>query len=219
MIRSECRIVIEASPEAVFARISDPTKAPEDIPGVTPVKKLCGKWSNTWYQAVSSVADVPIEMNCEFQEYVLGQRLTVQRTGGLDSRVTWRLEAQDGRTCVSLISECRLPPALAPHVPESVLQKRIDRQWQTALANVKARVEAGQRTPWVKDSGAGQTRGHRMVPRGENQPLPEQACLFGGASFLLLGISAKKSGFLARASRFLDLGYDASAAKDRHRPG
>ena len=147
MVRSECSIVIDASPEAVFARISDPLKAPEDIPNIGAIKNLCGKWSTTWYRAVSTVASVPIEMDCEFQEYVLGQRLTVQCTGDLDGRVTWRLEARDGRTRVSLTSEYRLPPVLASQVPESIFQEHVDRQWQTALANVKARVEAVQRAP------------------------------------------------------------------------
>ncbi|MBN2128919.1 MAG: SRPBCC family protein [Sedimentisphaerales bacterium] len=147
MVRSECSIVIDASPEAVFARISDPMNAPKDIPEITTVKNLCGKWSTTWYRTVSTVAGVPIETECEFQEYVLGQRLTVQCTGDLEGRVTWRLEPQDDRTFVSLISEYRLPLVLASQVPESIFQEEMNRQWRTALANVKARVEAVQRAP------------------------------------------------------------------------
>ena len=144
MIRSEWSIVIEASAEVVFARISDPLNAARDIPGVTAVKDVHGRWSTTWYRAECTVADVPIEVECEFQEYVFGQRLTVQSTGGLDGRATWQLESKDGRTRVSLISEYRLPAALALQVPESLAQAQMDRQWQEALANVKARVELAE---------------------------------------------------------------------------
>jgi carbon monoxide dehydrogenase subunit G len=139
--------LIDASPDAVFARVSDPTKAPQDIPGVTAVKDVCGRWSSTWYRMVSIVAGAPVEMECEFQEYVLGERLTVQCTGGLAGRVTWRLDAEDGQTRVSLVSECRMPTTLGSNMPESVLQKHMDRQWQKALANVKARVEAQRADP------------------------------------------------------------------------
>lgn len=147
MIRSECSILIDASPDVVFARISDPTNAPTDIPGVTEVKDLCGRWSSTWYRMAFVVAGVPIETQCEFQEYVLGERLTVQCTGGLAGRVTWRLDAENGQTRVNLLSECRMPATLGSNMPESVLQKHLDRQWQTALANVKARVEAPKADP------------------------------------------------------------------------
>ena len=144
MIRSEWSIVIDALPEAVFARISDPLNAPRDLPGVTAVRDVHGRWSTTWYRAECTVADVPIEVECEFQEYVPGQRLTVQSTGGLDGRVTWQLESQEGRTRVSLVSEYRLPAALALQVPESLVQEQMDRQWQEALANVKACVELAE---------------------------------------------------------------------------
>ena len=145
MVRSEFSIVIESSPEEVFARISDPANAPQDVPGVTAVEDVSGKWSTTWYRAVSSVAGVPIQMDCEFQEYIFGRRLTVQSTGGLDGTVTWHLEPSEGRTRVRLVSECRFPAALASKVAESTFQEQMDRQWREALANVKARLEAATR--------------------------------------------------------------------------
>jgi hypothetical protein len=92
------------------------------------------------------VAGVPIETDCEFQEYVFGRRLTVQCTGGLDATVKWRLESEEDRTRVRVVSECRLPGALASKVAESTFQEQTDRQWEMALANVKARVEAAERT-------------------------------------------------------------------------
>jgi hypothetical protein len=40
-----------------------------------------------------------------------------------------------------------MPATLGSKMPESVLQKHLDRQWQQALANVKARVEAPKADP------------------------------------------------------------------------
>jgi uncharacterized protein YndB with AHSA1/START domain len=139
--------LINASPDAVFARISDPTNAPQDIPGVTAVEDVCGRWSNTWYRAVADVAGTPIELECEYLEYVFSRRLTVQCTGGLNGRVTWRLEPEDGRTRVNLVSEHRLAATLAMKTPESAVQEQMDRRWRLALANVKARVEAQRADP------------------------------------------------------------------------
>jgi uncharacterized protein YndB with AHSA1/START domain len=142
MAKSELSVIINALPEKVFARISDPNAALEDIPNVVEVKDINGEGLGQSQQLTYKMMGIPFNVKCEYTEYIPGQRLVVKCSGGIDCIMTWTLEPQDNSTKVNITSEYSVPVPLVGKIAELILKKQNEREWESVLGNLKARVEA-----------------------------------------------------------------------------
>lgn len=142
MIKSELSVIINAAPEKVFARMSDPYNALEDVPNVVEVKDVTGEGLGKRYRVVYKMMGVPLNVDCEFTEYVSNQRLVEKCSGGIDCTMTWTLEPHEGGTKVNGKSEYTVPVPLVGRIAELLLKKQNEREWESVLGNIKARVEA-----------------------------------------------------------------------------
>ena len=142
MVKSELSVIINAAPEKVFARIADPHAGSEDVPNVVEVKDIAGEGVGKRYQIVYKMMGVPLNVECEYTEYIPSQRLVVKCSGGIECTMTWTLEPQEDATKVNVISEYSVPVPLVGKIAELLLKKQNEREWESVLGNLKARVEA-----------------------------------------------------------------------------
>ena len=144
MIRSELSITIDAPPERVFARISDPMTKPEDAPAIVEVKDICGEGVGATFKLVYKMLGKPFEIEVKYTEYVPNQRIALEFKGGIGGNALYTLEPIDGGTKFTYTVDYNVPIPLVGKVAEVFLKKQNEREGKLSLENVKARVEAGQ---------------------------------------------------------------------------
>jgi uncharacterized membrane protein len=142
MIKSELSIVIDAPPEKVFARISDPMNSLEDVPNVVEVKDVTGQGKGMSFRMVYKMAGLRLELESMLAEYIPNEQITYEFKGGSEAKQTWRLTPQNGGCKVDVASEYSIPVPLIGKIAELMLRRQNDREWEAILANIKAQVEA-----------------------------------------------------------------------------
>jgi hypothetical protein len=89
------------------------------------------------------MAGVRFEGDSEDVEVVPNQRTVVRSTGGIQSTMTWTFHPiEDGGTMVVSETEYHLPSQLLGRLAEPFLITLNEREAETILANLKARLEA-----------------------------------------------------------------------------
>jgi len=142
MVKSELSIIINAPPEKVFARISDPMTMVEDAPSVVEVKDIEGEGVGGSFHMVYKMLGMPFEVEVTCTEAVPNGRIGVQYSGAIRATSTTSLEPHDGGTKLNVVIEYTIPVPLVGKIAEALLKRQNEREWELMLANLKARVEA-----------------------------------------------------------------------------
>lgn len=142
MIKSELTTVINAPPEKVFARISNPLNSIEDVPNVIEVKDIVGEGKGQSCRMVYKMVGIRLELEFTVAEYIPNERVTFEFKGGSNGKQTWKLIPQNGGCKLEVSGEYSIPVPLLGRMAELMLKKHNDREWEAILANIKARVES-----------------------------------------------------------------------------
>jgi len=142
MVKSELSITISAPPEKVFARISDPMNAMEDVPNIIEVKDLTGQGAGMSYKLIYKMAGIRLSLDCTFVEYTPNERVNIQIKGALNGTQTFDVKPTDAGCQLLGRAEYEIPIPLVGKIAESLLKKQNEREWEAILANIKARLEA-----------------------------------------------------------------------------
>jgi len=136
--------LINASPEKVFAFVSDPNRAPTFLPGLNRISNLSSpdqkvgrtwEWEFNWFGLVLSG-------KTECRQFEPPQIYQFETLGGAKSRWTYQCKPQDGSTSLELSIEYEVPKnLLAKIASESALAKMNRRRAVEAVANIKTLLE------------------------------------------------------------------------------
>ena len=135
-------ISIEAPVEQVFGYINVPTNLPEIWPSMVEARDVLklpnGGNSFGW---VYKMAGMRLEGTSEDTDVITNQHVISMTKGGIDSTVTWKTEAEGTGTKVTFIAEYSVPVPLLGKVAEKFIVKVNEKEAETLLANLKARME------------------------------------------------------------------------------
>ena len=135
-------IVIDAPPEKVFARMSDPMNMMEDVPNAVDVIDITGEGVGMSFKSVYKMAGMKFTITSKYIEYVENEKLVGKFDGGFTGTMTWTLEPENGSTKMCITIEYSIPVPLIGKIAESILAKRNEREWDVILANAKDAIEA-----------------------------------------------------------------------------
>ena len=135
-------IIIDAPPEKVFARFSDPMNMIEDAPNVVDVIDITGEGVGKSFKSVYKMAGIKFTLTCTYTEYVENEKLASKFEGGITGTISWTLEPENGSTKYSMTIDYAIPVPLVGKIAESILAKRNEREWDVILANAKDAIEA-----------------------------------------------------------------------------
>lgn len=143
MATAKSSISINAPVEKVFEYINVPTNLPEIWPSMIEVKDVQrlpnGGNSFGW---VYKMAGMRFEGISEDTEVVPNQRVVSKTEGGIESKVTWITQQEDGGTNVTIEAEYTVPVPLLGKLAEAIIVKLNENEGEAILANLKARMEA-----------------------------------------------------------------------------
>jgi hypothetical protein len=143
MIKSELSVQINASPEQVFARLSNPMNSVEDVPSIIEVKDIKGQGKGMTYVEVYKMAGVRLAINTTVSELIPNKQYTEQyEVMGKKGTRTCQVEPCDGGCRLSVILQYEVPIPLIGKLAEPLLKKLNERDFQTTLDTVKSRLEA-----------------------------------------------------------------------------
>lgn len=142
MLKSELSVKIGVLPEKVFARISEPMNAMEDVPNAIEIKDVTGEGAGMSYKLVYKMAGVKLSLDCNRIEYVENERITIQVKGAMNAKQTWELKPLDTGSELRVATEYEIPVPLVGKLAEALLKKHNEREWEAILDNLKARLEA-----------------------------------------------------------------------------
>ena len=141
MVKSELSVTINVPPEKIFARISEPMNAIEDIPNVIEVKDITGQGAGMSYKLVYKMAGVQLSLDCTFVEYSPNERVTIQIKGAMNATQTYEVKSLNTGSQLLVTAEYEIPIPLVGKIAEALLKKHNEREWQAILDNLKARLE------------------------------------------------------------------------------
>jgi uncharacterized membrane protein len=138
----EKSILINVPVESVFAYWSQPTNHPEVWPSLVEVKDVQPlPDGGLTYQWVYKMAGVRLEGSTETVESVLDERIVLLSKGGIDSKLTYSFQPEDGGTRMSVLVEYTVPVPVLGRLAERVIVKLNEHEAEVTLANLKARLE------------------------------------------------------------------------------
>jgi uncharacterized protein YndB with AHSA1/START domain len=136
-------IAIDAAAERVFDQLTDPRSLLEIWPSLVEVRsprfEADGRHAFDW---TYRMAGIPLDGRCETVEAERPLRRVDRNTGGIPSTFRWTLASRAGATAVTLEVEYGVPRILRV-VAGRILQALNEREAETLLLNLKARIETG----------------------------------------------------------------------------
>jgi uncharacterized membrane protein len=139
----EKSILVNAPVESVFAYWSQPANLPEVWPSLVEVKDVQPlPDGGLKYQWVYKMAGVRLEGSTEIVESVLDQRIVHLSKGGIDSKLTYTFQPEDGGTRMTVLVEYTVPVPVLGKLAERVIVKLNEHEAEVTLANLKTRLES-----------------------------------------------------------------------------
>lgn len=143
MATAKSSISINAPVEKVFEYINVPTNLTEIWPSMIEVKDVQrlpnGGNRFGW---VYKMAGMRFEGISEDTEVVPNQRVVSKTEDGIESKITWITQQEDGGTNVTIEAEYTVPIPLLAKLAEAIIVKLNANEVEAILANLKARMEA-----------------------------------------------------------------------------
>jgi len=135
-------IFINAPVEKVFAYVEDPSNLPEVWPSMVEVKNIIsdadGKKNYDW---TYKMAGLSINGHSETLEYEANKRIVVYNPKGIESKFTWDYISEGDGTRINVEVEYNIPLPVLGKLAESIIVKQNEKEADTLLANVKAKME------------------------------------------------------------------------------
>ncbi|GAO02882.1 SRPBCC family protein [Anaeromyxobacter sp. PSR-1] len=136
-------IAIRAPAERVFAHLSEPGNLLEIWPSLVAVRNATvgddGRHAFDW---TYRMAGLPFRGHCDTTAVVPGRSREDHNSGGIPSTFRWRFEPAGEGTNVELAIEYEVP-GIVQIVAGAALRAMNEREADTLLANLKARMEEG----------------------------------------------------------------------------
>ncbi len=139
-------IVIKAPPSKVFALVSDLSRFPEFIPGVTEVTAIDEKRSRWKAEALG----IPLYWSSEFKKWEKDKEISWESYEGVKNNGAWTLrEIEGGETRLDFYMEYEIPRpagalgALGMFLDQAVFVSEFDRRVAQGLRRIKDLAEKG----------------------------------------------------------------------------
>jgi carbon monoxide dehydrogenase subunit G len=143
MLTITTSIVIAAPAERVFDQLTDPRNLLEIWPSLVDVARPRfepdGRHAFDW---TYRMAGIPFHGRCDTVEVERPRRRVDRNTGGIPSTFRWTIEARGEATGVELQVDYDVPGVLRI-LAGALLRALNEREAETLLANLKARIETG----------------------------------------------------------------------------
>ncbi len=143
MAKLESSITINAPVEKVFEYASKPENQPEFWPSMIEVKNVKelpnGGYS---YDFVYKMFGVRLSGSSEDTEFVPNERLVSVSTGGIESKITWLFQPEDGGTNIAVEAEYTVPVPVLGKFAESIIVRQVEKEVEVILYNLKTMMEA-----------------------------------------------------------------------------
>jgi uncharacterized protein YndB with AHSA1/START domain len=143
MAKLESSISINAPVEKVFAYATKPENMPEYWPSMMEVKNVKelpnGGYS---YDFVYKLAGVRLAGFSEDTEFVPNERHVSVSTGGIESKITYLFQPEDGGTNFAVEAEYTVPVPVLGKFAESIIVRMTEKEVEVILDNLKTVMEA-----------------------------------------------------------------------------
>lgn len=135
-------LIMKAPAEKIFHFMDDPYNLLGVWPSLSEVKNV-EKLPNggVCYQYTLKVLGIPVAGYSEDIEHVQNVRTISRSSGGMDSLATVTFAPVDQGTHVTITYEFTVPVPLVGKLAETVAAKMNEKEVETMLANIKAKVE------------------------------------------------------------------------------
>lgn len=135
-------IAIAAPLEKVFAYLENPQNLPEIWPSMVEVRGIRmqenGRKAYDW---TYKMAGIQLEGCTEHTGCIPNRRLETVSQTGIHTRFTWDFAAAQDQTTVTVEVTYSIPVPLLGRLAESFIQQINEREAETVLSNLKARME------------------------------------------------------------------------------
>jgi len=135
---------IDAPVEDVFAYLRDPMSNVEWLPGMMEVTEVSGQGVGARFRWVYKMAGILLKGESTVLEFVPNERFVSQSKGAIASTWTWDFASENGGSRVDLAVDYTVP--VLGKLAENLVARQNERELDVALANIKARVENGERS-------------------------------------------------------------------------
>lgn len=133
---------INAPVKDVFSYMSEPGNLPEIWPSLIEIRNVQPLPNGGYcYEWVYKMAGLRFDGQAEWTEFVKNKRIVDKSKSGISGTFVWNYAPENGGTRVSVQVEYALPGAVLSKLAEPVLDKMNEREAETLLANLKARME------------------------------------------------------------------------------
>jgi uncharacterized membrane protein len=141
MIQHRDSIIINAPPSEVFAYVNDPRALCEWTVSMSETRNIIGFGEGQQYEWSFKLVGVPLRGQAVVVDYVQNQRAVHQGIGMFEILWTNRVEPDNGGTKLTMELEYAIPLPVLGKVAEHLLVRRNERNLQSALLNLKEKLE------------------------------------------------------------------------------
>jgi len=141
MVSYENSIVIEASPNEVFAYVNEPATVPDWLVGMFEVREVIGAGAGQQYEWTFKMAGVQLRGQNVIVDYIANECATHQSIGMLSSSWTNIVEPHEGGTKLTIKVEYSLPVPVLGKLAEHLIVRRNERSLSASLLNAKEILE------------------------------------------------------------------------------
>jgi uncharacterized membrane protein len=132
---------VDAPVERVFAYLRDPMSNLKWLPGMMEVTKVSGEGVGARFRWVYRMAGIAVEGESTALEFVPNERFVTESRSGILSTWTWDFAPKDGGTKIDLTVDYVVPIPVLGKLAEAVVVKQNERVLDTALENIRSRME------------------------------------------------------------------------------
>ncbi len=142
MAKLESSITINAPVEKVFEYVSNPENLPEIWPSLIEVNNVKVQPNGDYsYDYVYKLVGVRLTGSSE-DTVVSNERIDSVSTGGIESKITFLFQPEDGGTNFAVEAEYTVPVPVLGKLAESVIVRQIEKEVEVILYNAKTMMEA-----------------------------------------------------------------------------
>lgn len=135
-------IVIQATPEKVFAFADEPMNFPEWIPSMVEVRDVIGTGPGQQYEWTYKMAGILLHGEGVVVEHVSHERTVHQNIGMIDAHVAFSVEPHEEGAALTLEVDYGIPIPVLGRLAERIVTRRNEREFQLALDTAKELLEA-----------------------------------------------------------------------------
>jgi uncharacterized membrane protein len=142
MAKIQKSITINGPVDRVFAYVDDVMTSPEWLPSMMEVRDVTGSGVGQHYRWRYKMAGVPLNGESTVTEHIPNERRVTDSKGGVLSTWTYTFEPHDGGTKLGIEIEYTIPVPVLGKLAEKLVLKRNEREADTAMENIKDKMEA-----------------------------------------------------------------------------